>query len=157
MKTFLGIVLFLAVLGLFNFSVGYINSMVLMVGKRDKKLKELEKDGFKATKKWDCNYMTIAIDENSKKIACVVIGLTTKIYTIDINDIVNFPEVKVSGPFKKFVTTVGIVFSIKNGQYYFLRTLTIKKGFGVLKSSKIVENAKRNAEEIVNLIKFLKK
>lgn len=36
-----------------NLLTGYMNSRVLMKKKRDKKLKDFEKEGYKVSKRWD--------------------------------------------------------------------------------------------------------
>lgn len=153
MKIFISVVCVLCLLVVLNFLSGYTNSRVLMKRKRDKKIKEFESAGYKVSKRWDCNTMTIAIDEEKKVIACVVFGLTSKVFTINISDIIGEPELKVVGVIPKFTTNVCVVFRFKDNQFYFLRTLMIKKGFGVLTNSNITKRAVKNAEEILETLK----
>lgn len=156
MKIFISAILILILLIFLNLMVGYVNSRVLMKGKRDKKLKNFENEGYKISKRWDCNLMTIAIDEDKKVIGCVVFGITSKLYVIDIKDIISKPEIKVSGVLPKFITNVCVVFKCKDEKFYFLRTLSVKKGFGVFEKTKTVKKAIENANEILEILKKCK-
>lgn len=156
MKIFTAILIVFILFIFLNLLTGYMNSRVLMKKKRDKKLKDFEKEGYKVSKRWDCNVMTIVIDEEKKVIGCVVLGLTSKLYIIDIKDITSQPEVKTSGVLPKFTTNVCVVFKCKDNNFYFLRTLTIKKGFGVFEKSNTVKKAIQNAEEILRVLKDYK-
>lgn len=152
MNIFISAVSVIVLLIILNFFTGYMNSRVRMIKKREKKFDEFEQQGYKLTKRWHCNYMSIAIDEKKKIIACIVLGLKAQFYVFNINEIVGKPEVKTSGVISKLVTSVAVVFKSKDNNYYLLRTLTIKKGFGVLKSGNIFKKAVADAEEILKTI-----
>ena len=156
MKIFISVIFILILLISLNLMTGYFNSRILMKGKRNKKLKDFENEGYTVSKRWDCNFMTIAIDEEKKVIGCVVFALTSKLYIIEIKDIISQPEIKISGVLPKFITNVCVVFKCKDDKFYFLRTLTIKKGFGILEKTKTVKQAIKNAEEILETLKKCK-
>lgn len=153
MKIFVSLIFILALLVVLNFSTGYINSRIRQKRKRDKKLKEFENEGYKVSKRWDCNVMTIAIDTEKKVIGCVVLGLASKLYIIEKKDITAKPEIKISGVIPKFITNICVVFKCRDDNFYFLRTLSIKKGFGVLEKSKTAQIAVKQAEEILEVLK----
>lgn len=153
MRIFVSLIFILALLVILNFSTGYINSRIRQKRKRDKKLKEFENEGYKISKRWDCNVMTIVIDTEKKVIGCVVLGLTSKLYIIEKKDIAAKPEIKISGVIPKFTTNICVVFKCRDNNFYFLRTLSIKKGFGVLEKSKTAQIAVKQAEEILEVLK----
>ena len=153
MRIFVSLIFILALLVILNFSTGYINSRIRQKRKRDKKLKEFENEGYKISKRWDCNVMTIVIDTEKKVIGCVVLGLTSKLYIIEKKDISTKPEIKISGVIPKFTTNICVIFKCKDNNFYFLRTLSIKKGFGVLEKSKTAQIAVKQAEEILEVLK----
>ena len=153
MKIFVSLIFILILLIVLNFSAGYINSRIRQKRKRDKKLKEFENEGYKISKRWDCNVMTIAIDTERKAIGCVVLGLTSKLYIIEKKDIAAKPEIKISGVIPKFTTNICVVFKCRDNNFYFLRTLSIKKGFGVPEKSKTAQTAVKQAEEILEVLK----
>lgn len=97
--------------------------------------------------------MTIAIDTERKAIGCVVLGLTSKLYIIEKKDIAAKPEIKISGVIPKFTTNICVVFKCRDNNFYFLRTLSIKKGFGVPEKSKTAQTAVKQAEEILEVLK----
>ena len=97
--------------------------------------------------------MTIVIDTEKKVIGCVVLGLTSKLYIIEKKDISTKPEIKISGVIPKFTTNICVIFKCKDNNFYFLRTLSIKKGFGVLEKSKTAQTAVKQAEEILEVLK----
>ena len=153
MRIFVSLIFILALLVILNFSTGYINSRIRQKRKRDKKLKEFENEGYKISKRWDCNVMTIVIDTEKKVIGCVVLGLTSKLYIIEKKDIAAKPEIKISGVIPKFTTNICVIFKCRDNNFYFLRTLSIKKGFGVLEKSKTAQIAVKQAEEILEVLK----
>lgn len=152
MNIFVSLILIMCIVTFFSFFTGYANSRVLMIKKREKKLDELETQGYNLNKRWHCNYMTIAIDEKQKIIACIVLGLRVQLYVLPIANIVGKPEIKITGVLPKMCTSVCVVFKAKDNNFYFLRTLMIKKGFGVFKSGKVFQKAVTQAEEIMETI-----
>lgn len=152
MNIFVSLILLLCIITFFSFFTGYINSRVTMIKKREKKFNELEQQGYNIKRKWHCNYMSIGVDEEKKIIACIVLGFRLQLYIFDIRDIREKIEIKISGVIPKMATSVCVVFKGKDNNFYFLRTLTIKKGFGVLKSGKTFKKAVAQAEEIIEVI-----
>lgn len=68
-------------------------------------------------------------------------------------DIAAKPEIKISGVIPKFTTNICVVFKCRDNNFYFLRTLSIKKGFGVPEKSKTAQTAVKQAEEILEVLK----
>lgn len=149
------VIIFFSILILFNFSSGYINSLILNKSKRNRKLKEYLKKGYNFDYRWDCNQMTIAIDSNKKSIVCVVLGLTTRCFEADINNIVT-KNIQILGVVPKLVTSIFVNLELKDGSFFLLRTLYIRKGFGIFKNGKIVKKALNQANEIFEIISTLK-
>lgn len=152
MNIFVSLILILCIVIFFSFLTGYTNSRVMMIKKREKKFDEFEAQGYKLDKRWHCNYMSIGVDEKNAIIACIVLGLKIQVYVFNIKDITGKIEIKISGVIPKMATSVCVIFKGKDNNFYFLRTLMIKKGFGVLRSGKTFKKAVAQAEEIVETL-----
>ena len=121
-----------------------------MKGKRTKCLEKLSKEkGYKFTKRWDCNYATIAIDEEKKIIALLETAfLDFKAFEINGIDI-SSKKIVINSLIPGLATGVEVLLTLRNCEEYSLETLTLKKVlFGTFKFHPIVTNAIKNAEEI---------
>lgn len=105
--------------------------------------------GYKFTKRWDCNYATIAIDEEKKIIALLEPAfLDFKAFEINGIDI-SSKKIVINSLIPGLATGVEVLLTLRNGEEYSLETLTLKKVlFGTFKFHPIVTNAIKNAEEI---------
>ena len=148
--------IFLALVGLcvlYSLWSSSSEAKVKQMERRNRTINKVVEKGYKISKRWDCNVMTIAIDTEKKAIGCVVLGLTSKLYIIEKKDIAAKPEIKISGVIPKFTTNICVVFKCRDNNFYFLRTLSIKKGFGVPEKSKTAQTAVKQAEEILEVLK----
>ena len=148
--------IFLALVGLcilYSLWSSSSEAKVKQMERRNRTINKVVEKGYKISKRWDCNVMTIAIDTEKKAIGCVVLGLTSKLYIIEKKDIAAKPEIKISGVIPKFTTNICVVFKCRDNNFYFLRTLSIKKGFGVPEKSKTAQTAVKQAEEILEILK----
>lgn len=64
-----------------------LNSKIKNMDKRNKKIKELENKGYTISKRWDCNFITVGIDDVTKKLFMIVLDRKSSFFEIDINDI----------------------------------------------------------------------
>lgn len=150
---YLGFILLVGLCILYSMWTSVSEAKIKYMERRNKSIDKIIEKGYKISKRWDCNVMTIVIDTEKKVIGCVVLGLTSKLYIIEKKDISTKPEIKISGVIPKFTTNICVIFKCKDNNFYFLRTLSIKKGFGVLEKSKTAQTAVKQAEEILEVLK----
>ncbi|MDU1910986.1 hypothetical protein [Fusobacterium sp.] len=149
--TIIFVVLF-AILG--NLFIVFINTRIVMKGKRGKCLETLSKEKcYNFTKRWDCNYSTIAIDEEKKVIALLQSTfLGFKALEINANNITT-KKVIINSLIPGMATGVEIFLTLENGEEYDLETLSLKKVlFGTFKFHPVVTKAIKNAEEIESIL-----
>lgn len=147
---FFTIILVILFIILGNLFIVFMNTRIVMKGKRTKCLEKLSKEkGYKFTKRWDCNYTTIAIDEEKKIIALLEPAfLDFKAFEINGIDI-SSKKIVINSLIPGLATGIEVLLTLKNGEEYSLETLTLKKVlFGTFKFHPIVTNAIKNAEEI---------
>lgn len=147
---FFTIILVILFIILGNLFIVFMNTRIVMKGKRTKCLEKLSKEkGYKFTKRWDCNYATIAIDEEKKIIALLEPAfLDFKAFEINGIDI-SSKKIVINSLISGLATGVEVLLTLRNGEEYSLETLTLKKVlFGTFKFHPIVTNAIKNAEEI---------
>ncbi|GAA6325074.1 hypothetical protein F350042L8_21720 [Fusobacterium ulcerans] len=147
---FFTIILVILFIILGNLFIVFMNTRIVMKGKRTKCLEKLSKEkGYKFTKRWDCNYATIAIDEEKKIIALLEPAfLDFKAFEINGIDI-SSKKIVINSLIPGLATGIEVLLTLKNGEEYSLETLTLKKVlFGTFKFHPIVTNAIKNAEEI---------
>lgn len=147
---FFTIILVILFIILGNLFIVFMNTRIVMKGKRTKCLEKLSKEkGYKFTKRWDCNYATIAIDEEKKIIALLEPSfLDFKAFEINGIDI-SSKKIVINSLIPGLATGVEVLLTLRNGEEHSLETLTLKKVlFGTFKFHPIVTNAIKNAEEI---------
>ena len=147
---FFTIILVILFIILGNLFIVFMNTRIVMKGKRTKCLEKLSKEkGYKFTKRWDCNYTTIAIDEEKKIIALLEPAfLDFKAFEINGIDI-SSKKIVINSLIPGLATGIEVLLTLRNGEEYSLETLTLKKVlFGTFKFHPIVTNAIKNAEEI---------
>ncbi|WP_373079832.1 hypothetical protein [Fusobacterium varium] len=151
---FFVIILVILFMILGNFFVVFLNTRIVMKGKRSKCLENLSKEkGYNFTKRWDCNYSTIAIDEEKKVVALLQPAfLDFKALEININNIAD-KKVIINSLIPGMATGVEVFLTLENGEEYDLETLSLKKVlFGTFKFHPAVAKAIENAEEIENAL-----
>lgn len=137
-----------------NFFIVFMNTRIVMKGKRTKCLEKLSKEkGYNFTKRWDCNYSTIAIDEGKRVIALLQPAfLDFKALEINASNI-GTKKIVINSLIPGMVTGVEVLLTLKNGEEYDLETLSLKKVlFGTFKFHPVIAKAIKNAEEIENVL-----
>lgn len=137
-----------------NFFIVFLNTRIVMKNKRTKCLENLSKEkGYNFTKRWDCNYSTIAIDEKKKIIALLQPAfLDFKALEINADNIAE-KKIIINSLIPGMTTGVEILLTLKNGEKYELETLSLKKVlFGTFKFHPVVTKAIKNAEEIESIL-----
>lgn len=125
-----------------------------MKNKRTKCLENLSKEkGYNFTKRWDCNYSTIAIDEEKKVVVLLQPAfLDFKALKINADNIAK-KKIIINSLIPGMVTRVGISLTLKNNEECELDTLSLKKVlFGTFKFHPVVTKAIKNAEEIESIL-----
>lgn len=151
---FFVIILVILFMILGNFFVVFLNTRIVMKGKRSKCLENLSKEkGYNFTKRWDCNYSTIAIDEEKKVVVLLQPAfLDFKALEINANNIAD-KKVIINSLIPGMATGVEVFLTLENGEEYDLETLSLKKVlFGTFKFHPAVVKAIKNAEEIENAL-----
>lgn len=151
---FFVIILVILFMILGNFFVVFLNTRIVMKGKRSKCLENLSKEkGYNFTKRWDCNYSTIAIDEERKVVVLLQPAfLDFKALEINANNIAD-KKVIINSLIPGMATGVEVFLTLENGEEYDLETLSLKKVlFGTFKFHPAVAKAIKNAEEIENAL-----
>ncbi|MGF6907129.1 hypothetical protein [Fusobacterium sp. PH5-44] len=150
----ISVIIFLVFFIFFNLFITFINTRIVMKKSRTAKLQEIgNQKGYNFTKQWDCNYYTIAIDENKKAICKLIVrGMGFDVDKIIQNKIISCETYTSS--FIPFMTReAGVKLKLENGEEYNLETLSLKKIItGTFDFNPIVGNAKKVAEEIKSVI-----
>lgn len=159
MRIFVSLIFILALLVILNFSTGYINSRIRQKRKRDKKLKEFENEGYKISKRWDCNAITIFSDKKKRVLSFLVMAWRKDtIYDIPIDSIkeitIGSVGIVKKSKMRTLITQIYLNIETEQGTYV-LRTLYVK-GIGLRKSSPHVAYAQKCAEEIRDYVYSLK-
>ena len=137
-----------------NFFIVFLNTRIVMKNKRTKCLENLsKKKSYNFTKRWDCNYSTIAIDEE-KKVVVLLQPAFLDFKALEINaDNIAKKKIIINSLIPGMVTRVGISLTLKNNEECELDTLSLKKVlFGTFKFHPIVTKAIKNAEEIESIL-----
>ncbi|HBJ78628.1 MULTISPECIES: hypothetical protein [Fusobacterium] len=137
-----------------NFFIVFLNTRIVMKNKRTKCLENLSKEkGYNFTKRWDCNYSTIAIDEEKKVVVLLQPAfLDFKALKINADNIAK-KKIIINSLIPGMVTRVGISLTLKNNEECELDTLSLKKVlFGTFKFHPVVTKAIKNAEEIESIL-----
>jgi len=145
---------FFGIFVLLTMFLSNLNTKVRKLNKRNQKIKELEQKGYIISKRWDCNYITVGIDNIKKILFIIVLDKEFSFFKLNIDDIIN-KKINSFGIIKGFVTSVYIDISTKENLTYTIRTLCITRGFGVYKKNKAVTYSKKCAEDICNYIETL--
>jgi len=154
MKDYIIVFSFFGIFILLTIFFSNLNTKVKHLKKRNKKINELKQNGYTISKRWDCNYITVGIDDLKKILFIIVLDKKLSFFKININDIIK-KEIHSFGFIKGFITSVYIdIFTNKNLTYT-VRTLCITRGFGVRNKNKAVLFSKKYAKEICNHIEKL--
>lgn len=136
-----------------------LEAKVKNIPRRDKKIAEAEAQGYKVSKRWDCNGITIFADEKQKVLSVLVLAWRKdSIYHIPVSKIKNI-EIEEIGVVKRskmksLITEICLNIDTTDG-LCILRTLCVK-GIGLRKTSPHVAYGRKCAEEICEYVKFLK-
>ena len=154
------LMILIIVLGfIYNLWVSKRDAKVKYIKRRDKTINKLKDKGYKISKRWDCNAISIFVNEDKKDLGFLVMAWRKDtIHHIAIKDIKNI-EIETIGlrkksKIKKFLTEICLNIETIQGNYI-LRTLYLK-GFGIKNNSKEAIYAKNCAEEIYNYVKKIK-
>lgn len=131
-----------------------LNSKIRKIDERNEKVNELIKKGFEISKRWDCNSISVFIDNTKKNLFILVLDKKSSFFEININDIIDL-KINSFGIIKGFLSSIYIdIFTNKNLTYT-LRTLCITRGFGISKKNKASIYSEKCAKEICDHINFL--
>lgn len=147
MKDYIIVFSFFGAFVLFTLFFSNLNTKVRHLKKRNKKIDSLKKEGFTISQRWDCNYITVVIDDLKKKLFIIVLDRKLSFFEIDINNIIK-KEINSFGFVKGFITSVYVDIFTNENLTYTIRTLCITRGFGVGKKNKAVIFSRKCAEEI---------
>lgn len=156
MKDYIIVFSFFGIFLLLTIFFSDLNTKIRYMEKRNKKIKELEKEGYLISKRWDCNYITVGIDDLKKIIFIIVLDKKLSFFKINIDNIIK-KEINSFGFVKGFVTSVYIDLFTNKNLTYTIRTLCITRGFGVRKKNKAVISSKNYAKDICDHIEKLQK
>lgn len=154
------VILILVLCFIYNIFISTSEAKVKYLPRRNKSIDGIIDKGYKISKRWDCNAISIFIDENRKDLGFLVMAWRKDtIHHISINDIENI-EIETVGiikksKIKKLLTQVCLNIETVQGKYV-LRTLYVK-GIGIKANSKEAIYAKNCAEEIYEVVRKLKK
>ena len=155
MNDYIIVFLFFGIFVLLTILLSNLNTKVGKLKKRDKKIKELENKGYTIFKRWDCNYITVGIDNIKKILFIIVLDKELSFFQLNLDDIIN-KKINSFGIIKGFITSVYIDISTKKNLTYTIRTLCITRGFGVYKKNKAITYSKKCAEDICKYIDELR-
>lgn len=157
---YLSVIIFVIVAILINMVSSKSEAKIKNIHRRDKGLKLATDAGYTISKRWDCNALTIFIDEKKKILGFLTMAWRKDIvHYIPIKEITNV-DIESIGVIKKskiksLITQICLNINTTHGNYV-LRTLIIK-GIGIRKNSPSVLTAIKNSEEICESIKKLQK
>ncbi len=128
--------------------------------RREKSLKKMEEKGYRTSKRWDCNALTIFADKKKRVLSFLVMAWRKDtVYDIPIDEIkeITIGDVGIvkRSKMRTLITEVYLNIDTEKGPYI-LRTLYVK-GIGLKKSSPHVQYARKCAEEIRDYVNELKK
>ncbi len=128
--------------------------------RREKSLKKMEEKGYRISKRWDCNALTIFADKKKRVLSFLVMAWRKDtVYDIPIDEIkeITIGDVGIvkRSKMRTLITEVYLNIDTEKGPYI-LRTLYVK-GIGLKKSSPHVQYARKCAEEIRDYVNELKK
>lgn len=158
--SYLTVVLVLAVGVLYSMWSSSSEAKIKDMKRRDKNLKKAEGEGYKISKRWDCNAITIFADKKQKVLSFLVMAWrkdtiyhipVKKIKSIKIEDVGVVKRSKM----RTLITEICLNIDTEDGPYV-LRTLYVK-GIGLRKTSPHVAYARKCAEEICEYVDEMKK
>lgn len=145
---------FFGVFVIFTIYFSNLNSKIRKIDKRDQKANELTEKGFEISKRWDCNYISVFIDNTKKILFILVLDKNSSFFEVNIDDIINL-KINSFGIIKGFLSSIYIDIFTTQNLTYTLRTLCITRGFGISKKSKASIYSEKCAKEIFDHINFL--
>lgn len=154
--------IFIALIGaciLYSMWSSVSEAKVKYMDRRNKTIDKVVEKGYKISKRWDCNAITIFSDKKKRLLSFLVMAWRKDtVYDISIDDIkeitINTIGIVKRSKIKSLITQVCLNVKTENGDYV-LRTLYVK-GLGLKKNSPHVIYAEKCAEEIRNYVYSLK-
>ena len=127
--------------------------------RRNRTINKVVEKGYKISKRWDCNAITIFSDKKKRLLSFLVMAWRKDtVYDISIDNIkeitIDTVGVVKRSKIKSLITQVCLNIKTENGDYV-LRTLYVK-GLGLKKNSPHVIYAEKCAEEIRDYVYNLK-
>lgn len=154
--------IFLALVGLcvlYNLWSSSSEAKVKQMERRNRTINKVVEKGYKISKRWDCNAITIFSDKKKRVLSFLVMAWRKDtIYDISIDNIkeitIDTVGIVKRSKIKSLITQVCLNVKTENGDYI-LRTLYVK-GLGLKKNSPHVIYAEKCAEEIRDYVYSLK-
>lgn len=154
--------IFLALIGLcilYSMWSSISEAKIKQMERRNRTINKVVEKGYKISKRWDCNALSIFADKKKRLLSFLVMAWRKDtIYDISIDDIeeitIGSVGIVKKSKIKSLITQIYLNIQTKNGTYV-LRTLYVK-GLGIRKNSPHVIYAQKCAEEIRDYIYNLK-
>lgn len=154
--------IFLALVGLcvlYSLWSSSSEAKVKQMKRRNRTINKVVEKGYKISKRWDCNAITIFSDKKKRLLSFLVMAWRKDtVYDISIDNIkeitIDTVGVVKRSKIKSLITQVCLNIKTENGDYV-LRTLYVK-GLGLKKNSPHVIYAEKCAEEIRDYVYNLK-
>lgn len=154
--------IFLALIGLcvlYSMWSSVSEAKVKQMERRNRTINKVVEKGYKISKRWDCNAITIFSDKKKRVLSFLVMAWRKDtVYDIPIDDIkeitIDTVGVVKKSAIKYLITQVCLNIKTEKGDYV-LRTLYVK-GLGLKKNSPHVIYAEKCAEEIRDYVYSLK-
>ena len=156
---YLLIILILGLFLLYSLWSSSSEAKVKNLPRRNKRLAEMTAKGYKISKRWDCNAITIFSDKKKRVLSFLVMAWRKDtIYDIPIDSIkeitIGSVGIVKKSKMRTLITQIYLNIETEQGTYV-LRTLYVK-GIGLRKSSPHVAYAQKCAEEIRDYVYSLK-
>ena len=156
---YLGFILLVGLCILYSMWTSVSEAKIKYMERRNKSIDKIIEKGYKISKRWDCNALSIFVDKKKRLLSFLVMAWRKDtIYDISIDDIeeitIGSVGIVKKSKIKFLITQIYLNIQTKNGTYV-LRTLYVK-GLGIRKNSPHVIYAQKCAEEIRDYIYNLK-
>lgn len=157
---YFSILLFIVLSILFSMWSSASEAKIKYMERRDRSINKIIEKGYKISKRWDCNAISIFSDKKKRVLSFLVMAWRKDtIYDIPIDSIkeITIDSVGIikKSKIKTLITQVYLNIETEQGPYV-LRTLYVK-GIGLRKNSPHVAYAYKCAEEIKEYVESLKK
>lgn len=157
---YLVIILIMVICVLFSLWSSASEAKVKSMPRRDKSINKIINNGYRISKRWDCNAISIFSDKKKRVLSFLVMAWRKDtIYDIPIDEIkeitIGSVGIVKKSKLRTLITQIYLNIETEKGLYV-LRTLYVK-GLGVRKNSPQVIYAQKCAEEIRDYVYSLKK